>query len=78
MDTIPTDEEQATGLERREYEAMLAGNMVRNFIFIYILYTWPVKIKDSQRLHRNGMSMIRWMCGVTLKDRSEVRNSELV
>merc|ERR1711872_1108749 len=27
VDTIPTDDEQATGLERREYEAMLAGNM---------------------------------------------------
>eukprot|EP00794_Sanderia_malayensis_P004901 gene4901-5548_t len=26
-DTIPTEEEQATGLERREYEAMLAGDM---------------------------------------------------
>lgn len=31
--------------------------------------TWPVKTEDSQRLHRNEMSMIRWMCGVTLKDR---------
>ena len=31
--------------------------------------TWPVKVKDSQRLHRNEMSMIRWMCGVTMKDR---------
>ena len=28
VDTIPTDDEQATGLERREYEAMVAGNMV--------------------------------------------------
>jgi len=26
-DTIPTEEEQATGLERREFEAMVAGNM---------------------------------------------------
>ena len=28
VDTIPTEEEQATGLERREFEAMVAGNMV--------------------------------------------------
>ncbi|XP_065062527.1 cytochrome c oxidase subunit 5B, mitochondrial-like [Rhopilema esculentum] len=27
VDTIPTEEEQATGLERREFEAMVAGNM---------------------------------------------------
>lgn len=31
-DTIPTEEEQATGLERREFEAMVAGNMVCLFI----------------------------------------------
>ena len=31
--------------------------------------TWPIKVEESQRLHRNEMSMIRWMCGVTMRDR---------
>ena len=26
-------------------------------------------VEESQRLHRNVMSMIRWMCGVTMRDR---------
>ena len=34
VDTIPTEEEQATGLERREFEAMVAGNMV-GFVFLF-------------------------------------------
>ena len=31
--------------------------------------TWPIKVEESQRLHCNEMSMIRWMCGVTMRDR---------
>ena len=38
-------------------------------VMLYGSETWPVKVEDSQRLHRNEMSMIRWMCGVSLKDR---------
>ena len=30
---------------------------------------WPIKVDESQRLHRNEMAMIRWMCGVTTRDR---------
>ena len=28
-----------------------------------------MKVEESQRLHCNEMSMIRWMCGVTMRDR---------
>ena len=34
-------------------------------VVLYGSETWPVNVVDSQRLHRNEMSMIRWMCGVT-------------
>ena len=36
---------------------------------LYGSETWPIKVEESQRLHRNEMSMIRWMCGVTMRDR---------
>ena len=36
---------------------------------LYGSETWPVKVEDTQRLHRNEMSMIRWMCGAKLRDR---------
>ena len=36
---------------------------------LYGSETWLIKVEESQRLHRNEMSMIRWMCGVTMRDR---------
>ena len=30
--------------------------------------TWAMKMKDLQHLGRAEKMMIRWMCGVTLKD----------
>ena len=38
-------------------------------VMLYGSETWPIKVEESQRLHRNEMSMIRWMCGVTMRDR---------
>ena len=38
-------------------------------VMLYGSETWPIKIEESQRLHCNQMSMIRWMCGVTMRDR---------
>jgi hypothetical protein len=31
--------------------------------------TWPMKMEDAQRLERAEKAMVRWMCGVSLKDR---------
>ena len=38
-------------------------------VILYGSETWPIKVEKSQRLHRNEISMIRWMCGVTMRDR---------
>ena len=38
-------------------------------VMLYGSEIWPNKVEESQRLHRNEMSMIRWMCGVTMRDR---------
>mgnify|MGYP006376082139 FL=1 len=31
--------------------------------------TWPIKVEDMQRLERTEKMMVRWMCGVTLKNK---------
>ena len=39
--------------------------------------TWLMKVEDKQRLERAEKMMVRWMCGVTLKNRiisEELRN----
>ena len=44
---------------------------------MYDSETWPMKVEDRQRLERAEKMMVRWMCGVTLKNRitsEELRN----
>src|SRR2546425_9631191 len=38
-------------------------------VLVYGSETWPTKAVDMQRLVRTENSMVRWMSGVTLKDR---------
>src|SRR6266516_3643895 len=38
-------------------------------VLVYGSETWPMKADDMQRLVRTENSMVRWMSGVTLKDR---------
>src|SRR5437867_6817049 len=38
-------------------------------VLVYGSETWPMKKDDMQRLVRTENSMVRWMSGVTLKDR---------
>jgi hypothetical protein len=38
-------------------------------IVLYCGETWAVKADDLNRLERNDMRMVRWMCRVSLKDR---------
>jgi len=38
-------------------------------VMIYGSETWPMKVEDMQRLERAERMMVRWMCGVTLKDK---------
>src|SRR3989441_254845 len=38
-------------------------------VLVYGSETWPMKVNDMQRFVRTENSMVRWMSGVTLKDR---------
>ena len=38
-------------------------------VMVYGSETWPVKVDDMQRLERTERMMVRWMCGVSLKQR---------
>ena len=38
-------------------------------VLVYASETWPMKVEDLTRLERTERMMVRWMCGVTLKDR---------
>src|SRR2546425_11283851 len=38
-------------------------------VLVYGSETWPMKAVDMRRLVRTENSMVRWMSGVTLKDR---------
>ncbi len=31
--------------------------------------TWSMRVEEMRRMERTKRTMIRWMCGVTLKDR---------
>jgi len=67
-------------ITNRAIPLKVRGQMYNSCVRSVILYgseTWPVKMEDNQRLQRTEMSMIRWMCGVKLKDRKssdELRN----
>ena len=46
------------------------GALYRTCVQNVMLYggeTWPVKAEDIQRLHRNEMAIVRWMCGASLR-----------
>ena len=36
---------------------------------VYGSETWPMKKEDMQRLERTERMMVRWLCGVSLKNR---------
>ena len=38
-------------------------------VMLYGSETWPMKVVDMERLERTERMMVRWMCGVTLKNR---------
>src|ERR1700690_2422071 len=44
-------------------------------VMVYGSETWPMRGEEIRRLERAERMMIRWMCGVTLKDRC--KNDEL-
>jgi len=40
-------------------------------VMVYGSETWSMKEEDKRRLERAERMMVRWMCGVSLKDRVE-------
>ena len=38
-------------------------------VLIYGCETWAVNVEDVSKLERAERMMVRWMCGVTLRDR---------
>ena len=43
-------------------------------VLVYASETWAMKVEDEQRLERAENAMIRWMCGVALRDRCALCN----
>ena len=41
---------------------------VRN-VMVYAIETSAVRVEEEQRMERNENVMLRWMCGVTLRDK---------
>jgi hypothetical protein len=39
--------------------------------------TWPLKVEHESKLETTDMRMIRWMCGVSLRDRPKVHSEDL-
>ena len=38
-------------------------------VMVYAGETWAVRAEEGQRMERNENVMLRWMCGVTLRDK---------
>ena len=51
-----------------QIKGLVYASSVRSAM-IYSSQTWPIKKGDEDRLVRNEMDMVRWMCGVRIADR---------
>ena len=38
-------------------------------VMVYASETWAVRVEEEQTMERNENVMLRWMCGVTLRDK---------
>ena len=59
-------------LTGRAFSHKAKGRLYRACVRSAMLYgseTWPMKEEDIQRICRADMQMIRWMCGVSLRER---------
>ena len=64
--------ELAPILTSRGASLKVKGQVYRSCVQTVLIYgseTWPVKTEDMQRMERTQRMMIRWMCGVSLKNR---------
>jgi len=64
--------EFASLLTRRGTPLKQKGRVYRTCVqsvMVYASETWAVRVEEEQRMQRNENVMLRWMCGVTLKDK---------
>ena len=65
--------ELAPILTKKGVSLKLKGTLYKSCVQSVMVYgseTWAMKVEDMQRLIRAERMMGRWMCGVTLKNRS--------
>ena len=58
-------------LTARGASLKVKGKLYSMYVQCVMMYgseTWAMKVEDMQRLERTEKMMMRWMCGVTLKD----------
>ena len=65
---------QQTGTYANFYRSLLRmkGKIYEACVQSVMMYgseTWAMRVEDMRRLERTERMMVRWMCGVTLKDR---------
>ena len=59
-------------LTRRGIPLRQKGRVYRSYVqsvMVYASETWTVRVEEEQRMERNENVMLRWMCGVTLRDK---------
>ena len=57
---------------RRGMPLRQKGRVYRSCVqsaMVYASETWAVRVEEEQRMERNENVMLRWMCGVTLRDK---------
>ena len=59
-------------LTRRGIPLRQKGRVYRSCVQSVMMYAseiWAVRVEEEQRMERNENVMLRWMCGVTLRDK---------
>ncbi|XP_046993777.1 uncharacterized protein LOC124605873 [Schistocerca americana] len=63
MSGVNCDKEVSMGLKGKVYKSVVRPAM------IYGADTWPITVAQERKMEVVEMKMLRWMCGVTRKDR---------
>ena len=59
-------------LTRRGIPVRQKGRVYRSCVqsvMVYASETWAIRVEEEQRMERNENVMLRWMCGVTWRDK---------
>jgi hypothetical protein len=67
--------ELAPLLTARRVSLRLKGKIYRSCVqrvLVYASETWATKVADMQRLERTERNMVRWMCGVTVRQERSI------